>query len=171
MKQVWSSFPCFFLLKWCMFKWQVLFVILKGKVRRTPMQMLISRKTVGPFIVSKGPPMRMVWGSQGPSKSCYKWKPWCLLQFNLHRTKPGALRVLHRVGQCPFVRDCVQGNLTNRRPERFVWLAHGLWYSAEGIWNTRRPLPDRWRQPGWTLAGWIRNQTVEYNITQTTDYL
>ena len=28
-----------------------------------------------PFIVSKGPPMRMVWGSQGPSKSCYKWKP------------------------------------------------------------------------------------------------
>ena len=65
----------FFLLKWCIFKWQVLFVILKGKVRRTHMQMLISRKTVGPFIVSKGPPMRMVWGSQGPSKSCYKWKP------------------------------------------------------------------------------------------------
>ena len=29
-------------------------VILKGKVRRTHMQMLISRKTVGPFIVSKG---------------------------------------------------------------------------------------------------------------------
>ena len=39
------------------------------------MQMLISRKTVGPFIVSKGPPMRMVWGSQGPSKSCYNGSP------------------------------------------------------------------------------------------------
>ena len=70
------QFSMFFLLKWCIFKWQVLFVILKGKVRRTHIQMLISRKTVGPFIVSKGPPMRMVWGSQGPSKSCYKWKPW-----------------------------------------------------------------------------------------------
>ena len=72
----------FFLLKWCIFKWQVLFVILKGNVRRTHMQMLISRKTVGPFIVSKGPPMRMVWGSQGPSKSRYKWKP-CLYENTL----------------------------------------------------------------------------------------
>ena len=42
--------------------------------------MLISRKTVGPFIVSKGPPMRMVWGSQGPSKSCYKCKPRCIVE-------------------------------------------------------------------------------------------
>ena len=96
------KFPFFKGLEWCIFKWQVLFVVTlkRKKEMYTSLCKRLYRKTVGPFIVSKGPPMCMVWGSQRPSKICSKWKPWSHMVHTPSRNIPSTQRKIPRSLWC-----------------------------------------------------------------------